>query len=318
MSEAAKPRAARPAAHTTHATGRQKLLGHGAMMLFALLIAGSFSLGARAAPHVDSAALNAVRFLFGVALMGALAIAVVPSGAARIRRLPPAAWRFAVLGALMATYFLTMFVALQFTHPVATGAVFTLIPLMSAVFGYLTLGQRVRPVVALSLLIAAAGSVWVIFRGDLNALLAFQIGRGEAIFFVGCAAHALYAPLVKRFSRGEPLALTTFWTLAATGLWIVLIGAGSIVSTDWPALPAVVWLAIGYLAVFATAVTFLLVQFASLRLPAAKVMSYGYLTPSFIILLEGLGGQGWVGPSVAAGALMTTIGLVVLALAPDR
>ena len=44
------------------ATGREKLLGHLAMLLFAALIAGSFSLGHKAAPHIGAAALNAISF----------------------------------------------------------------------------------------------------------------------------------------------------------------------------------------------------------------------------------------------------------------
>ena len=157
----------------------------------------------------------------------------------------------------------------------------------------------------------------MIFDGDIGALLAFDIGRGEAIFLIGCACHAAYAPLVKRFNRGEPLVAFTLWSLIATGSWIALYGVREIAATDWTALPAVVWIAIGYLSVFTTAGTTFLVQFAAMRLPASKVLAYTYLTPCYIILFEGLLGHGWAGPSVAAGALVTVLGLVVLALSRD-
>ena len=70
--------------------------------------------------------------------------------------------------------------------------------------------------------------------------------------------------------------------------------------------------------VFTTAGTFFLLQFAALRLPAAKVLAYNYLTPTFVILYEGLLGHGWTSASVVAGALVTVLGLAVMALAPDR
>jgi len=107
------------------------------------------------------------------------------------------------------------------------------------------------------------------------------------------------------------------WTLVATGLWIALYGAGEIVATDWTALPAVVWLAIAYLAIFTTAGTFFLLQFAAMRLPAAKVLAYNYLTPTLIIVYEGLLGHGWTSVSVMAGAVLTVAGLAVMAAAPD-
>jgi drug/metabolite transporter (DMT)-like permease len=301
------------ALHRTYATGRQKLLGHMAMVAFAALVAGSFSLGALAAPHVGPSALNAARFLMGTAVMGGVAAALLGG------RLPAprAPWRFLILGGLMAIFFVTMFVALKITDPVSTGAVFTLMPLMAAGFGYLFLGQVPRGVVIASLLIAGIGAIWVIFDGNIDAILAFELGRGEAIFLAGVACHAAYAPLVRRFNRGEPVVAFTFWTLAATGLCIGLYGAGEIAATDWLTLPIVVWITILYLAIFTTAGTFFLLQYAALRLPSSKVLAYNYLTPAFIILYEGLLGHGWAGANVAAGALVTVLALVVMAAAAD-
>lgn len=296
-----------------HAVGSEKLLAHLAMLLFAALVSGSYSLGAIAAPHLGPSAINAVRFVIAVTLMGAAGMLLLRGGL----RVMGSPWRFAVLGALMAVFFVTMFVALRLTTPVSTGAVFTLMPVLAAVFGYLFLGQVPRALVMVSLLIAGCGAVWVIFGGDIEALLGFRIGQGELIFIAGVACHAAYAPLVKKFNRGDPVLAFTFWTLVATGLWIALWGAGEIVQTDWTALPSVVWVVIAYLSIFTTAGTFFLLQFAALRIPAAKVLAYNYLTPSFVIFYEGLLGHGWAPFSIAAGAAVTVMGLIVLALAPD-
>lgn len=299
--------------HKTHAVGRQKLLGHLAMLLFAALVAGSFSLGALAAPHIGPSALNAFRFLLGTAVIGTIAL-VMTGG--RIPK-PVAPWRYLILGALMAVFFVTMFVGLLHSDPISTGAVFTLMPLFGAFFGFLILDQVPGKVVLASLVFAGLGAIWVIFGGDLDALLTFDLGYGEAIFFLGVACHALYSPLVRRFNRGEVLIGFTFWTMLATGFWIVLYGAVEIVQTDWLALPLVVWVAIVYLVIFTTSITFFLMQFASMRLPSSKVLAYTYLTPTFVILIEGALGHGWAPVSVLAGAMITVLGLVVLALSRD-
>ena len=76
----------------------------------------------------------------------------------------------------MAAYFILMFVALQIASPVSTGAVFTLVPVMSAGFGWLFLRQTSGPVVLISLAVAAMGAIWVIFKGDIDAILGFRIG----------------------------------------------------------------------------------------------------------------------------------------------
>ncbi|HEV7277656.1 MAG TPA: DMT family transporter [Devosiaceae bacterium] len=293
---------------------RQRLLAHLAMLLFAALVGGSFTFGAMAVPFLAPAPLNAVRFILAAVLMGAFAF-----GVSRQRFAWPAApWRFAVMGFLMAIYFVTMFVALQITLPVATSAVFTLIPLMTAGIALFLVKQRSGPLVLLSLLLAGLGSIWVIFRGDVEAILAFDIGRGELIFFFGCLAYAIYTPLLRRFSHGEPATVLSFWTLVGSAICITAWALPEMFSTDWTALPPLVWWVILYLAVGSTAICFFLIQFAARHLPAAKVIAYGYLTPAFVIVLEGLAGHGWTSLSVATGAAVTILGLVVLAALPDK
>jgi len=278
------------------------------MLLFASLISVSFSLGGLAAPHIDPAAINAVRFCLAVLVMGVFATLNV-----RLERRHLAApWRYVLMGGLLGLYFVLMFRALQLSDPVSTGAVFTLTPLMSAGFGWLFLRQKSPPVVLSSLYLAALGAVWVIFRGDMDAILGFRIGPGEKIFLIGCAAHAAYTPLVRKFNRGEPVLVFTLWTLVAAFALIAIYGGRAIISTDWLSLPSIVWITIAYLAVFTTAITFFLVQYAAMRLPAGKVMAYGYLVPSFVILWEGLSGRGWVAPQVWLGVAATIVALVML------
>lgn len=296
------------------ADGRQRLLSHLAMLLFASLIAGSFTLGALTVPYIAAAPLNAVRFALASVLMGGFALVV----ARQPLRLPRAPWRFGVTGLLTAIYFVSMFIALTMTLPVATSAVYTLVPLMTAVTAFFIVGQRSGPFVLLSLAVAGAGAIWVIFRGDVEALLRFDIGQGELIYFVGCVAYSIYAPLLRRYNRGETPLVLSFWTLTATALWIGIYGLPEILAVDWAHLPALVWWIVLYLAIGPTAICFFLIQFASQHLPAAKVIAYGYLVPAFVIVFEGVVGHGWVSLSVAAGAFVTVLGLAALALLRDH
>lgn len=292
----------------------QRRLAHLGMLLFAALIAGSFTFGAAAVPYLAPVPLNALRFVLAALVMGTFAF-----GVARQRfELPRAPWRFGVTGFLTAVYFVSMFIALTMTLPVATSAVYTLVPIMTAVTGYLLVGQRSGAPVLLSLLLAGIGAIWVIFRGDLDALLRFDVGPGELIYFVGCVAYAIYTPLLRRYNRGESPLVLSFWTLTGTALCILIYGLPEILATDWLHLPPVVWWVVIYLAVGPTAICFFLIQFASVHLPATKVIAYGYIVPAFVIVFEGLVGHGWTSLSVAAGAAITVLGLAVLAALPER
>ncbi|WP_299778802.1 DMT family transporter [uncultured Roseobacter sp.] len=282
--------------------------GHLAMLAFSALVAGSFSLGAQAANEIDPAVLNAARFALAALVIGVAA--AVTTGLPRTAFQAP--WRYALLGGTFAIYFVLMFEGLKTAAPVSAAAVFTLTPVMAAGFGWVLLRQITTPRMALALSIGAAGALWVIFRADLEALRAFEIGRGEAIYFFGCVAHAIYTPMVRKLNRGEPAVVFTFGMLVAGALLLTLYSWSDIAATEWTGLPAIVWITLIYIAVFASAATFVLLQFATLRLPSAKVMAYTYLTPSWVILWEIAFGNSVPHPLVLGGVVLTIVALALL------
>ncbi len=282
--------------------------GHLAMLTFSLLVAGSFALGALAANEITPTALNAVRFWIATIIIGIAALATtgLPRSAAA------APWRYVALAGFFTTYFVLMFEGLKTAPPVSAAAVFTLTPILTAGFGYILLRQVLTPRMALALAIGAVGALWVIFRADVQAMLRFEVGQGEVIYFWGCVAHAVYTPLVRKLNRGEPAVVFTFGTLLVGAIMLTLWGWADIQVTDWAALPGIVWITILYTAIFASAATFTLLQFATLRLPSSKVMAYTYLTPSWVIAWDlALGGT--PPPALVLGGLgLTVVALVLL------
>ena len=279
---------------------------HAAMLAVSALVAGSFSLGAMAAPHIAPLALTMLRFaLAAVVLWACLRVRGERVPAAAFRAL----WRYILLGGLFSLYFVLMFEGLKTARPVSAAAVYATTPLVTAGFGWLLLGQRASARMAVAVWIAALGALWVIFRADLAALMSFGIGRGEAIYFLGCVAHSLYIPLIRILNRGESALVFTLGTVIGAMVGLTLAGLPALVATDWAALPPIVWITILYTAVFATAASFALTQFASLRIPAANVMAYTYLVPVWVILWEiALGAEG---PPVM---ILPGIALILLAL----
>lgn len=287
--------------------------GHLAMLGFSALVAGSFSLGAIVANDIAPQAITAARFVLATIVMGMVAFL---QGDLR-REYWQAPWRYFVLGALFTLYFVLMFEGLKTANPVSVAAVFTLMPLMSALFGWWLLRQVTTPRMALALGIAACGALWVIFRGDPAALWAFDIGRGEMIYFVGCIAHALYTPMVRKLNRGEGAAVFTFGMLVAGSVILGIVGFDDIRATDWAALPGMVWITIAYLTLFSTASSFFLLQYASLRLPSAKVMAYSYLTPAWVMLWE-IGLSSMLPPTPLLFGIGATIIALLMLLRKER
>lgn len=278
------------------------------MLTFSAFVAGSFSLGSMAANEIAPAALNAARFWIAAGIIGA----VVAATRAPVRPALHAPWRYLVLGGLFAAYFVLMFEGLKTAPPVSAAAVFTLTPVMAGVFGWILLRQITTPRMALALVIGAIGALWVIFRADLAALLALDVGRGEFLYFIGCVSHAVYTPMVRKLNRGEPVVVFTLGVLIAGAVLLTLFGLPDLLATPWASLPPVVWVALLYVAVFASAATFVLLQFATMRLPSAKVMAYTYLVPTWVIVWEMALGNGVPRMLVWIGVGLTIVALAML------
>ena len=281
---------------------------HIAMLGFSILIAGSFSLGSMVANDISPIALTAVRFVLAAFIVGSIALF---SGSIARKELT-ASWRYFVLGSTFSLYFILMFEGLKTASPVSAVAVFTLIPAMSCWLGFVVLGQMVSGRTLLAVVIGATGSLWVVFRADFLALTMSSVGRGELIYFVGCVAHAFMPILFRGLNRGETPVMVTFGLLVSGALILCLFGAGEIIQTDWKGLPSLVWITIFYVAVFATAVTSVCLQFASMHLPAANVMAYTYLTPTWVLLWEIFLGHDVPPFWIWGGVLLTAVSVIVL------
>lgn len=282
--------------------------GHMAMLAFSLLVAGSFPLGVRIANFIDPTALTAVRFWCAAFVVGLFVAAGPRLKSWDFRSI----WRYFALGGVFSIYFVLMFEALKTAPSISTSAIFTLTPIMSALFGWMLLRQVTTRWMALALTIGGIGAVWVVFRGDINAILRFDVGQGELIFLLGCFAHAFYTPLVRRLNRGEHPAVFTFGTIVAGGLILTVVSSRDLALVDWATLPLIFWIGLAYISVAATASSFFCVQYATLHLPSAKVMAYTYLIPSWVIIWELAFGSNLPPFVILLGVGATIIALVML------
>lgn len=129
--------------------------GHLAMLLFSLLVAGSFALGAMAANDIAPLALNTVRFWIAVMVIGLAMWLTTPIS----RDAFAAPWRYVALAGFFTTYFVLMFEGLKTAPPVSAAAVFTLTPILTAGFGWLLLRQVLTARMSLALAIGDRKSV---------------------------------------------------------------------------------------------------------------------------------------------------------------
>ena len=191
---------------------------HGLMLLMVVLVASSFPVGQFISGTLPADTLMFIRFSLA-------ALIFMPFVYLRFGLELPKLKRFAAYGLLswpLVGFFWCMFEALEYTNALNTGALYTLVPALTAINSFILNRERTQPRVALGLVVGTLGAVWIVVRGDLAALLALDFNYGDGVFFLGCICMGFYKPLIKKLYIDEPIMLMTFWVTLCGALWLFL------------------------------------------------------------------------------------------------
>ena len=282
--------------------------GHMAMLMFSLLVSGSFVLGSIIANLISPDLVTFLRFLIAF-----IAIAVLILYQSKVHFLKYLSiGRSLILGALISIYFITMFEGLKTASSTSMAVVFTLTPLLAGFFDLIFSNRVMSKKVWITVVVAAIGALWIIFDGNIQNFINFKVGYGEKLFFIGCICHALYAALIPKFNNGEPAIIQTFGTLISGIIILGLFSNKEIIYHSWIDFPVIVLLTILYLAIFATAASFFLIQYSAVRLSSIKVMAYTYAVPIWVVLLQIIFLQQLPNTITFVGAFVILVSLLIL------
>lgn len=231
----------------------------------------------------------------------------------------PSLWdlgRYTLISLPALCYFVAMFVALQETSALDASALYTTVPLISALASMLMLQRRIGWSMAFALLGGMVAAALIIFRGELSQLASLSLTPSNRIYLLGCVGMALNPIVVKRYYRGESFAHLTCWTLICATLLLTLVAAPRLLATDWQQVSLTLWLGLAYLALFATALSFFLFQQGSVVLQPEQVSAYTYLIPVLVLLTGMLSGEEVIWRQVGWGVLGVLLTMAVMVLVP--
>lgn len=283
------------------------------MFLWVVIVGSSFPAVEAMSEGLPPLSLTAIRFAIA-------ALAVLPLVWRLPGRVPnlPGLALYTLMGLSLAGFFGALFWAAHRSTPLSMSALYVSVPLLAYGLGR---ALRVEPSSrrSLSLLsVGAIGALGLIWAGADGSFAALQFGTGEMVFFIGCAASAMYPVLSKwGLERGwlsKSAALRTFWSLLSGGVLI----SGLALTMEAPMgltrmTPGDVMVLI-YLGAVSSGLTFWLMQHATSVLSPAAGTAYSYLVPSVSILLllteqpQRLGWQ-WL-----PGSLLVLLAMVLLLL----
>ena len=292
--------------------GNGQLSTHLLMLLCALLVSTSFSVGELIADDLDPAVITLVRFT--VAALVLLPVIAVKHG---LRVSLAGLCRYGMISGCLVAFFWCMFFALRFTTALNTSVLFTTVPAISAVYSLIVVRERFDKQIGVALLVGLIGALWVIFRGNLEVVFGLTWNKGDLIFLIGCFAMGFYTPLIKLLYRGEPMEVMTFWVLVTGCLWLIPLGGPPLLEINLDEVAGYVWWWISYLALFTTVATFYLTQYATPVIGPTRTMAYSYLYPGFVLIIDLALGRDFPGIAVVPG-LLCIFGAMLLLQRPAR
>ena len=278
---------------------------HALMLFIMILVAGSFPVAGLITDALAPEVMMFVRFLLAALLFAPFVFLKNGWHIPTIDRL----LAYALISIPLVVFFWCMFESLRYTSVINTGALYTIVPAITAVFAYFINHDHTNSRRKTGLLIGTIGALWIVFRGDLHAFINLELNHGDLLFLTGCLFMGIYNPLIKRFYKGEPMEVMTFWVILIGALWLFLLSFNQLDQIAWQAIETNVYAGLLYLAVFTTLGSFFVLQFATVKLGATKVAAYGFLTPVFVILLSVV-----IGLEVFDWASLPGIGLVLLSM----
>lgn len=280
---------------------------HCIMILCALLVSTSFTVGKAVAHGLDPAVLTLVRFLLATLFLTPYIFITQ-----RMQCSFSLVWRCGLISLSLVIFFWSMFLSLRYTTALNTSVIFTLVPSIAGFYAIILVKEKLSAAKLIALTCGLVGAIWVIFQGDVNQMLAMQWNKGDVIFLGGCFAMGLYTPLVQLLHRGEPMVVITYGVLVTGSMWLLLVSGYRLGAIAWEAVPLSVWLGVSYLALFTTVFSFFLTQYSIPYIGATKVMAYSYLYPTLVLVLDILLGKGWPGSGVLPGVFIVLIAMFVL------
>jgi len=254
---------------------------HFLALLVTTLVAGSFLSSARLSGVINPFSLTLLRFVIAALVLLPFVLMKEKNRKAISKALP----RSLIMSFFFSTFFICMFEALKTTTALNTGTLYTLVPFMTAVFSLFVFKEKMTKNMFFIYLLGITGTCWVIFKGDISALLAFSLNYGDVLFLLGCVSMVCFSLSMKLLYRGNEMIVVVFCTLLGGALWMLLALFVFEQRLQWHLLNNSLLIHMAYLALFATLASTFIIQKTTVILGPSRVMAYIYLNPVFVALL---------------------------------
>ncbi|MEM8909586.1 MAG: DMT family transporter [Bacteroidota bacterium] len=184
----------------------------------------------------------------------------------------------------VATNQLFFFSGLKLTTPINAALIMTTTPMLVLVASALIIGERITSRKVLGILSGAAGAILLISYGKELSFNRAQL-LGDLFIFINAAAFGVYLVIVRSLMLKYHPVTVMKWVFSF-GIGLVFpFGFEQVGQVDWTHFPPSIWLAVAYVLVCTTFLTYLFNAFALKIVNPSTVSIYIYLQPLIAAIL---------------------------------
>jgi len=286
----------------------KNIKSHLLVFLATAFIAGSFIASSKVSGIINPISLTLLRFVIA-------AFALLPFVLTRKKigkQIYTSAFRSMVISLFYSGYFICLFESLKTTTALNTGTLYTLVPFITATLCIFIFKEYININRLITYFVGAAGTIWVIFSGDIDLLLSFTLNKGDLIFLVGVFSMSAYSISMKVLYKNDDMIILVFCTLLGGSFWMAIALVILKIPLQWNLLHGEAIIYISYLAVVTTLITSYLYQKTMVSLGPVRVMAYIYLNPACVALLLFLFTGESIKMVVVPGIILSTVSMVIL------
>ena len=209
-------------------------------------------------------------------------------------------------------------IGLSITSPVNASIVTTSMPIFAMILAFLILKEPITAKKAGGVAMGCAGAVILIVTSAAAANSKVGDIRGDLLCLGAQLSFALYlslfSPLIRRYS----VITVNKWMFTYATAMILPFTFGRVSSIDYAAIPTSTWLETGFVVVFGTYVSYILMMIGQHTLRPTVVSIYNYVQPIVSVTVSVLTGIGVFKPSQGAAVILVCLGVWLVTKSKSR
>ncbi len=287
----------------------ERVNAHIMILIATILIAGSFLASQKLSSIIDPISLTLLRFILALAFLSPIVI----FNKDRLKEVIKVVPKAMIVSLVYTLYFIGMLKALEDTTVLNSGAIYTLVPLMTAILCIFFFKEKIALKQLFIYFLGIISTCIVVFNADLNLFLSLLLNKGDIVFLLASFSMALYPVFIKLlYSKKDELLVLVFATLIGGIIWMSLTMQILNIPYAWNKLDLNHIYLLLYLVIGTTIITLFLYQKATLVLGAKKVMAYIYLSPALVAIIMFLFEGYTISFGVFIGILLSTFATIII------